>query len=134
MIQSTANDSEVSWLNQKMFVVDLVDRLPRMSIEQLKVVVTVHPNTMSSVENEIPHIDRKGRVKGPNVKSFGIDLWLDHWIGFFPGESDCGHKFRDLKPGNETFLYRQLSTIFHQPYSGDCPILDCFGQRNHRIS
>src|SRR5262245_36667736 len=59
MIQSTANDREISCLNRKILVMDLVDRLSRMRIEQLKIVVAIQPNTVSSIEIKMSDIDRK---------------------------------------------------------------------------
>jgi hypothetical protein len=84
MIGSAANNGQVPFLYGEAPVMNFADGFPGVSIEQLKVVVTIHPDKPPSVQIEEANINGERRIEGPDVHALSVNLRLDYGVLFFP--------------------------------------------------
>jgi hypothetical protein len=84
MIGGAANDRQVPFFYGEAPVMNLANGFPRVSIKQLKVVVTIHPDKPPSVQIKKADINGERRLEGPDVDALSINLRLDYGVLFFP--------------------------------------------------
>src|SRR5579871_1046424 len=80
MIFRASHNEEVALALRHKLVLNLPDKFARIQKQDLQIIMAIHSKRLESTQMMVDHVDRKARIKGPNMHSVRVDLGVEHKV------------------------------------------------------